>query len=114
MSLIGRIIKSRFKRSSNDIEVAKRREDCRKCPFNTLNMDKIPLKKQILKKLSLFFSWFTGNSDKDILGECTKCTSCSIYYKTEELLYETCPEGKWRTKEEITEEKLNGNNKNVR
>lgn len=33
---------------------------------------------------------------EDNLGNCTKCNSCSIFYKTREIEYEDCPDNRWK------------------
>lgn len=88
------IIKSRFKKESEESErIKNKRNICKTCPFNSLNMEKIPLKKRILKQLSDFYSYITGNSEVDVLGNCNACEACSVYYKTENE--DECPKDKW-------------------
>lgn len=94
MKIIKTIILSRFKKPKVDAETERRREICKVCSFNSKNIDIVPLNKIILKKLSDFYSWITGKADKDNLGNCYGCKSCSIYFKTEEEL-EICPKKKW-------------------
>jgi len=87
------IILSRFKKSKEDEETLRKRKICKGCEFNSLNVEKIPIKKRILKKLSDFYSWITGKSEDDVLGNCTFCSSCSIYYKI--LMEDNCEKGYW-------------------
>jgi hypothetical protein len=94
MKILKTIILSRFKKPREEEETERRRGICKVCPFNSKNVHKIPLTKLVLKKLSDFYSWITGNADEDNLGSCLGCKSCSIYYKTEEGL-EICPKEKW-------------------
>lgn len=83
------IILSRINKPKEDEEVLRKRSICKKCDFNSLNMEKIPFNKLLLKKLSDFYSWMAGKKDEDNLHNCEACMSCSIYYKT---LYEDhCP-----------------------
>ena len=94
--MIKKIILSRLKKTKEEEFVKQRREICRVCEYNSLNREKIPLNKLILKKLSDFYSLITGNLEVDVLGNCTACESCSIYYKS--LDEEHCPhpnEDKW-------------------
>jgi len=77
--------------------VRRRRETCKTCPHNTENQVKksLSLKVRIIKSLSDFYSWITFNKDVDVLGNCTACEICSIYYKTAEK-DETCPKKLWK------------------
>ena len=60
-------------------------------------MDKISLKKRILIFLSDMLTYITVIGIKeDTLGNCTKCDSCSIFYKSRELEYEDCPDNRWK------------------
>ena len=60
-------------------------------------MDKISLKKRILISLSDMLTYITVIDIKeDTLGNCTKCDSCSIFYKSRELEYEDCPDNRWK------------------
>lgn len=86
------IILSRIKKPKISKLVEYRREVCKNCEYNTLNLEHIPPIKLIIKKLSDFYSWITGNSDVDVLGNCGKC-GCSIFYKTRDE--DECPEDKW-------------------
>lgn len=69
-----------------------KREICKTCEYNTLNLESIPPLKLILKKLSDFYSLITGNSEVDVLGNCSVC-GCSVYYKSDSE--EECPKNKW-------------------
>ena len=89
------IILSRLKKPSIEQWIEDRRDQCKVCPFNTKNMIKLSLKEIILIKLSDFYSWVTGNKEEDILGNCSACELCSIYYKTFEYI-ESCPKNKWK------------------
>lgn len=88
------IIKSRFTKTKIDKEVERKRAICLGCEFNSNNISKTSAYKLFLILLSDFYSWITGNRKEDNLGNCTKCSSCSVYYKS---LYssETCPLDKW-------------------
>lgn len=88
------IILSRFKKQNQEEWVEVRRSICKTCIFNSKNQKKIKFNKRVLILLSDFYSFITGNKEKDNLGNCTYCDSCSIYYKTEEKL-EQCEAGKW-------------------
>ena len=88
------IILSRFKKQNQTEWVKERKKECKKCPFNSKNQEKIKFNKRVLILISNFYSFITGNLSKDNLGNCTACKSCSIYYKVEEP-YESCPKGKW-------------------
>lgn len=89
-----RIIRSRFKKTKEEQWMLDRREACRVCPFNSKNVEKIPWRKRIIIKLSDFYSWITGNSDEDNLGNCLKC-GCSLYYKQQEKT-EICEDNRWK------------------
>lgn len=96
MKTLIKIIKSRFTKPKTNKEIERKRSICKVCEFNSLNAEKIELKKELLKKLSDFYSWITGKAEEDNLGNCTFCSSCSIYYKI--LMSdegETCEAGKW-------------------
>lgn len=88
------IILSRFTKTKEDEETLRRRKICKSCEFNSLNVKKIPRKKRMLKKISDFYSWITGNSEEDNLGNCLACEACSLYFKTAEIL-EECKKGYW-------------------
>ena len=89
---------SRFRKYKEDIIVDRKRKVCSVCEYNSLNTENISKKKSFLIKLSNFYSWICGKADLDILGNCTACESCSIYYKT--LDEEHCPHptgDKWKS-----------------
>lgn len=88
------IILSRFTKPNEDEEVLRKRKICKVCEYNSLNVKEISRKKKILKKLSDFYSWITGNLEDDNLGLCNFC-GCSIYYKI--LMDDDCKKGKWKT-----------------
>lgn len=91
------VILSRLKKPNQEQWVEDRRKECRVCPFNTLNLEenKLTFKKKLLKNLSQFYSKITGNGDVDVLGECTACETCSVYYKSlEPTSY--CEKNKWK------------------
>jgi hypothetical protein len=94
MKILKTIILSRFKKPREEGETERRRGICKVCPFNSKNVHKIPLTKLVLKKLSDFYSWITGNADEDNLGNCTACKSCSIYYLSSES-ENHCKKEKW-------------------
>lgn len=79
------IILSRLTKPKEDKEVLRKRKICKGCSYNSLNVEKVPLKKLIIIKVSDFYSWITGNKEDDSLGNCTACLGCSLYYST---LYE--------------------------
>jgi len=95
--MLKKIILSRIKKPKEDEEILRKRGICKKCEFNSLNMEKIPFNKLFLKKLSDFYSFIMGKEDEDILGSCESCMSCSVYYKS---IYEDyCPHptgDKWK------------------
>lgn len=94
------ILLSRLKKSKEDKEVLRKRSICKGCEFNSLNMEKLPFKKSIIKKLSDFYSFIAGKSEEDNLGNCTACESCSIYFKI--LMSdegEDCIKGYWKISE---------------
>lgn len=90
------ILLSRFKKPQEKIPqwIKDRREKCKSCEWNTLNIEKLPLKKRLIKALSDFYSYITNKQEEDILGNCSACSMCSIYFKTEEEV-EYCPKNKW-------------------
>ena len=90
------IIFSRFKKPKIEPWIQKRRDLCKKCKWNTLNQVRLPIKVRFIKWLSDLYSWITGNSKNDNLGNCTACEICSIYYKTAEKV-EYCEKEKWDT-----------------
>ena len=75
------IILSRIKKTKTDEVVEFKRKQCKTCEYNTLNIEKLPLKKRLIKLLSDFYSWITFNKKVDVLGNCSICL-CSLYYKT--------------------------------
>lgn len=88
------ILLSRFKKTKKAQWIEDRKKECDKCPFNTKNMDKLPFTKSFVKNISDFYSFITRNGDLDVLGNCSACEMCSIYYKTETDV-EYCPKNKW-------------------
>jgi len=99
MKVLFRILSSRLKEENKKEEkiISKRRLECFKCPYNSKNMDKIPLNKRVLKFFSDLLTIITIRGIKeDVLGNCTKCDSCSIFYKTREVEYEDCPDNRWK------------------
>ena len=96
------IIKSRFIKPKIDKEIERKRAICLGCEYNSNNLRRLSIFKSFLSSLSDFYSWITGNKKLDVLGICTACTGCSIYYKT---IYEKIcphPEGdKWQNKQTI-------------
>jgi hypothetical protein len=98
LKLIRTITLSRIKKTKPSELVEYKREICKTCEYNTLNLESIPPLKLILKKLSDFYSWMTGNAEVDVLGSCSACESCSIYYKTVDEDICPHPEGdKWKS-----------------
>lgn len=88
------IIKSRFKKEEEDDEVKRLRGICKFCEFNTKNLEHIQWNKKVLITISDVYSWLAGKKKEDNLGNCSICT-CSVYYKTQENLWEDCPKGYW-------------------
>jgi len=88
------IILSRIKKTKTDEEVEFKRKQCKTCEYNTLNIEKLPLNKRLIKMLSDFYSWITFNKKVDVLGSCSIC-GCSVYYKTVDE--EHCPKDKWKS-----------------
>lgn len=98
LSKIKTIILSRFKKNKEENWVNKRRETCSGCEYNSINSGTKSKYKFFLATLSYFFSLITFRAKEDNLGNCTACSSCSIYFKTLEK-EETCehPRGsKWK------------------
>ena len=97
LKLLKTIILSRLTKPKEELEVLIKRRICKGCEYNSLNAEKIELKKRVLIWFSDFYSTITGNKEEDSLGNCLACSSCSIYYKS---LYEDhCPhpiENKWK------------------
>lgn len=90
------IVLSRLKKEKPDPIVEAKRKICAFCEWNTKNQIKLSLGVRLVKGLSDFYSWITGNAEKDNLGNCTACEICSIYYKTLEIS-EVCEKGKWKS-----------------
>ncbi len=88
------IIKSRLIKPKEDKEIKRRREICSGCCYNSNNSRSLSNYKLFLASLSNFYSWLTDNSEEDVLGNCLKCSSCSIFYKTM-MKEENCPDNKW-------------------
>lgn len=98
MKKIKTIILSRIKKTKTSALVEYKRSICKKCEYNTLNLESVPPLKLIIKKLSDFYSWITGNADVDVLGNCSACEMCSIYYKSRDE--QECPHptgDKWKS-----------------
>ena len=96
------IIKSRFIKPKIDKEIERKRAICLGCEYNSNNLRRLSIFKSFLSSLSDFYSWITGNKKVDVLGNCTACKSCSIYYKS--IWENICPhpEGdKWQNKQTI-------------
>ena len=93
LDTVYKIIKSRFTKPNETKESLRKKSICKKCEFNTLNIEKLSWKKKIVKDLSDFYSKITGNAEKDVLGNCDGCKLCSIYYKI--LVGDKCPKEKW-------------------
>ena len=97
LSTIRTIILSRIKKPQTTQEVEFKRKQCKTCEYNTLNIEKLPLKKRLIKLLSDFYSWITNNRKVDVLGGCSIC-GCSVYYKT--IDEQHCPhpsQDKWQS-----------------
>ena len=90
------IILSRIKKTKESEQVKDRRNICLSCQYNTKNQTKLSLRVRVVKLFSDLYSLVTGNIKKDILGNCTACEVCSIYYKTLET-EENCPKEKWKS-----------------
>ena len=93
LDTVYKIIKSRFTKPNETKESLRKKSICKKCEFNSLNVEKVTLNKTILKWWSDLYSKITGNSEKDVLGNCFGCKSCSVYYKI--LVGDKCPKEKW-------------------
>lgn len=92
------IILSRIKKTKTTKEIEFKRKQCKTCEFNTLNIKKLTLKQKLIKLLSDFYSFTTFNRKVDVLGNCTACELCSVYYKT--IDEEHCPHpggDKWKS-----------------
>lgn len=92
LNKIKTIVLSRITKPKTDKWIKDRRNKCNVCPFNTKNMEKVPLKIKIIKALSDFYTWITFNK-KTELGNCSLC-GCDIYYKTETKI-EKCEDNQW-------------------
>lgn len=95
LSKIRIILLSRIKKPKTSGLVEYRRAMCKICEYNTLNLESVPPMKLLIKKLSDFYSWITGNSDVDVLGNCSACEMCSVYYKSRDE--DHCPKDKWES-----------------
>lgn len=93
-NIVLKIIKSRLKKEE-DKETKRLRAICKSCEFNSINVEKVTVKKTILIFFSDVLSWIMGRKEEDNLGNCLGCDSCSIFFKTAENLWETCPKNKW-------------------
>jgi protein-arginine kinase activator protein McsA len=96
LAKIKTIILSRINKTKTEPWVEDRRHVCSLCPHNSKNVNSISSHKKILMYLSDFYSWITGNSEVDTLGNCLFCESCSIYYKTKTYV-EDCGDGRWKS-----------------
>lgn len=93
-----KIILSRLKKPKPSKLVEYKRAICKNCEYNTLNLECIPPIKLTIKKLSDLYSWITGNSKVDVLGNCAACEVCSIYYKSRDEDECPHPDGdKWKS-----------------
>jgi hypothetical protein len=104
------IILSRLTKPKENKEVLRKRKICKDCDYNSSNMINIPLKKQIFKKLSDYFSLIAGKKEEDNLSNCEACLSCSIFYKT--IYEEDCPHpqgDKWKLNKKYKNENNNFN-----
>jgi hypothetical protein len=93
-----KILMSRWRKENLIEDIIKKRELCAICEYNSLNMEKIPLGKRLLKRASDFYSFICGKLHEDNLGNCTACESCSIFFKTADE--EHCPHplgDKWKS-----------------
>lgn len=95
-NIVLRIFKSRLKKGE-DNETKRLRAICKNCKFNSKNTEKVPIKKRILIFLSDTLSWIMARKEEDNLGNCSICT-CSVFFKTQENLWEDCPKGYWKSK----------------
>lgn len=89
---VKRIVLSRFRKEKEEKWVAERRKTCKGCPFNTLNLERVPIKQKIINFLSDGYTWITNSKSED-LGACSVC-GCDLFYKTRES-EENCPKEKW-------------------
>jgi len=95
MKKVWRIIYSRLKKIKTEDFVKERRAECKKCEWNTLNInsEKLTTEQKIIKFFSDTYSYITGNAEKDVLGGCSIC-GCSVYFKT--IDEDSCPKNKWK------------------
>lgn len=92
MSLIN-IIKSRFKKETGDKLTEEKRNICKTCPLNTINLPERSFKIKAIKVLSDLLTWITRTETKDI-GYCSSC-GCPLWEKTK-MEDEKCPLNKWK------------------
>lgn len=90
------ILLSRFKKEKENQIIKERRKYCSVCKWNSKNQQKLSIGVRFIKFWSDFYSLVTFNSKKDVLGNCTACDICSIYYKTKEM-EEDCEKGYWKS-----------------
>lgn len=96
MKILIKIIKSWFIKLKIGKEIERKRSICKVCEFNFLNVEKIELKKKLLKKFLDFYFWIIGKVEEDNLGFCMVC-GCSIYFKLLMLNEgEDCVKNKWK------------------
>jgi hypothetical protein len=88
------ILLSRVKTTEEKDWILKRRETCLSCKHNTLNGSALSWYKFFLATLSSLYSYLMNKSNLDVLGNCTACQACSIYFKTAEE-EEICPKNMW-------------------
>lgn len=90
------IVKSRFKKDSEENWIKERREICKNCPQNTLNLNKITLKIRILIRLSKIYSFITGDN-REYRGNCSVC-GCDVTNLTNEEAQDCSnEEPKWKS-----------------
>ena len=87
------IILSRILKPKMNQWVKDRRLICKFCPYNTLNMEKLPWRVKVAKFFSDLYTFITFN-EKTKLGVCSVCT-CDLYYKTQTEI-EYCEKEKWQ------------------
>jgi len=74
------VLKSRFKKQTEEDWIEQRREICRVCPLNTKNSKSTTLKVKIYKHLSDFYTWLTrAKNNKDDGSLCSIC-GCNLFY----------------------------------
>lgn len=97
---IKRILLSRKKKEKKDNNIQKYIEkalrECIGCEFNSKNAGKVTFKKRFMIFLSNTLTRVYGRQDEDVYGNCTVCSGCSVYYKTQEIEFEECPKNKWK------------------